>query len=212
MHRGPGRGVALVLTTGTAVFLGSAAAIAVDFIVPTGTNSPPGFDCTDQPESGPTSDPGVCKTDNRLWRWYMDSQGEFELENEDRTEAQGAIEVWDDNTQMERDYHSNPVFEGPGETDLVFQEGVVEAFPVAGGITWCVDRENGTNWVCDSHYVRIRGNGVYEKWLAAHEAGHGLGLTHGQQAMPQKGENDPITGKWGRARCPPTSAMSRRRK
>lgn len=177
-----------------AVIGGAAAAFAVDFIVATGTNNPPSFACTDQPESGPVSDPGVCRTDDRNWYWYMDSGGEFELEAPDRDEATAAVNAWANNTVMIEHYDSSPVLSGPAETDLIFQEGLAPAFPVAGGITWCVDKVDGTAWECDSHYVRIRGNGVYEKWLAAHESGHALGLTHGPQAVPQKAPDAAIMG------------------
>ncbi len=167
-----------------------APAVAVDFIVPT----PPAH-CAAQPETGPTSDPGVCRTDNTTWTYYMDSNGEFELEAPDRSEATAAMDQWGNNTVMNVSYDSDPTFSGPAETDVVFQEGYIPGFPDwVAGATWCVDIEDGTTWKCDSHYVRIRGNGVYEKWLAAHEAGHGLGLTHGSWADPTKSDTASIMG------------------
>jgi hypothetical protein len=184
----------IVVLSSAALGFGAASAVALDFIVPTGTDNPPNFSCTDQPESGPVSDPGVCRTDNEQWYWYMDSNGEFMLEPEDSDAATAAMAEWATETDMVRHYDDTPDFSGEGETDLIFQEGLVPAFPVSGGITWCVDKVDGTGWQCDSHYVRIRGNGVYEKWLAAHEAGHALGLTHGPQAVPQKAPDASIMG------------------
>jgi len=151
--------------------------------------------CRDNPESGPRVDPGNCRTDNTKLTYYMDSSGEFELEAEDRTAVNSALKAWDDATVITRSYDSSPTFEGASETDVVFQEGRVPGAPdTLEGITWCVDVVDSSPNVCDSFYIRIRGNGTYGKWLVAHESVHALGLTHGQQAAPRKSESDPILG------------------
>lgn len=90
------------------------------------------------------------------------------------------MEAWDSATDVTATYDSTPVFSGPGETDVVFQEAIIPGFPDwVEGATWCEDKTNGTNWECDQRYIRIRGAGVYSNWLVAHESGHALGLIHG---------------------------------
>lgn len=169
-----------------------AASAAFDMMSPTGN---PGNICVQQPGgAGPTSDPGVCRTDNRNWTWYMDSSGEFKLETADREATRAGMKQWNRNTDINASYDSTPTFGGAGETDVIYQEGLVPAFPVSGGITWCQDKVNGTNWKCDQHYIRIRGAGTYSKRLVMHEAGHALGLTHGPEAKPAKGGNASIMG------------------
>lgn len=175
------RTVMPLVASALSVFVGASAAVAIDIVSPTGNAN---NYCTQQPAAGPVSDPGVCRTDNATWTYYMDSSGEFELEAEDRTAASNGMDAWDNNTDMVVSEDTTPTFSGTAETDVIFQEGLVPAFPVTGGITWCQDIVNGTNWECDQHYIRIRGAGVYSKWLVAHEAGHALGLVHGTEANP----------------------------
>lgn len=127
----------------------------------------------------------------------MDSSGEFELEAEDRTAASAGIKAWSSSTVINDSYDSTPTFSGAAETDVVFQEGYTTGFPCCDGVTWCVDIIDGTSWECDSFYVRIRGAGVHNKWLVAHESGHTLGLTHGRNAKPVKAESDTLVGIMG---------------
>ncbi len=172
------------------VVFGAAAAVAIDFIVPTGYIS-----CAQYPASGPdTYNIGICRTDNRNWTYYMDSAGEFELESEDKQAAILGMASWESVTVMNPNLDETPVFSGPGETDVVFQEGVVPGFESFGGLTWCQDRTDGTTWECDQHYVRIRGAGIYNRWFVAHETGHALGLTHGPQANPPTSGTASIMG------------------
>lgn len=66
---------------------GATAASAIDIVSPTGNSA---NICAENPASGPVTDPGVCRTDNATWSYYMDSAGTFELEAEDRTAASKA--------------------------------------------------------------------------------------------------------------------------
>ncbi len=157
-------------------------ALAFDMMAPTG-NTTQSCGQTDVPSL--SNDPGVCRTDNSSWTYYMDSSGEFELEAPDRTATNNGMTEWDARTDITVGYDTSPTFTGNAETDVVYQEGQVPGLPDNfDGATWCQDKVDGNPWACDQHYVRIRGAGIFEKWLVAHEAGHALGLTHGNQASP----------------------------
>lgn len=174
------------------VSLGAAApAAAIDMVSPTGN---PNNICAVNPRDAPVRDPGVCRTDNRNWVYYMDSGGTGELEAEDRQAATAGMSAWGNNTVMNVSYDSTPVFSGNAQTDVVFQEGGFGAPDSIAAVTWCVSKVDGKPWVCDSQYIRMRGAGTYNKWLVAHESGHALGLTHGTEARPAVAGNAPITG------------------
>ncbi|CUR54913.1 exported hypothetical protein [metagenome] len=176
------RGMVPVFVALASVAVGAGAATAIDIISYTGN---PDNICAQQPSTGTVSNPGVCRTDNSSWTYYMDSSGEFMLEPEDRAVTTNGMEAWDNATVVTASLDSSPTFSGNAETDVIFQEGKIPGFPDwVDGATWCEDRVNGTDYQCDQHYVRIRGAGVYSKWLVAHESGHSLGLVHGTEAQP----------------------------
>jgi len=161
------------------------AAPAFDMLVPTSTYGP---NCTAGQFSGT-----LCKTDNAAVTYYMDSSGTYELEAPDRTAVQAAMTRWDNATDLSIAYDSSPVFSGAGDTDVVYQEGDT-GVESAVGLTWCDDPQDGTNYLCDQQYVRIRGNGAITETTAAHETGHAFGLTHGAQAFPVQGQCDAAMG------------------
>ncbi|MET9768045.1 hypothetical protein [Streptomyces sp. NPDC006415] len=64
-----------------------------------------------------------CLTDNATVYYYIDSGGAFELETPDRNAVKAAMSNEYAPTQLVIHYHTNPVFSGRGETDIVYQEG-----------------------------------------------------------------------------------------
>lgn len=124
----------------------------------------------------------------------MDSNGAMELEAVDRAEVNAAMQRWGDNTDVNVSYDSTPVFSGVGETDVIVQEGSFEAPENIDGVTWCEDPQDDATYLCDQHYVRIRGGGVISEKVAAHEIGHTLGFVHPWNWDPVRTTCDAITG------------------
>ncbi|MBX3314551.1 MAG: hypothetical protein KDB02_14295 [Acidimicrobiales bacterium] len=80
------------------------------------------------------------------------------------------------------------VYTGSAETDVVFQVGAWVP-STAVGLTWC---DNAVSSVrCDQHYARIR-SGYVNRGVVCHEAGHSVGLVHGDSAEPPVGGQEPI--------------------
>lgn len=137
----------------------------------------------------------VCQTDNPGVYYYMDSNGEFELEAEDRTIVENAIDRYRDNTVLYISYDSTPDFgPGPGETDVIYQEGAFGFPDSVIGVTWCDDPEDGAAWKCDQSFIRMRGNGRITPVVATHETGHSFGLLHGNRWAPMQPLCDGILG------------------
>lgn len=125
-----------------------------------------------------------CQTDDKEVYFYMDSNGEYELEGVDRTTVNNAIDGEYRPTDLAFHYDSSPVFEGSGETDIIYQEGSTGLSDSAAGTTWC-NAKGGDGKDCDQQYIRIRGNGYYTYARVCHETGHAVGLQHGDNASPQ---------------------------
>ncbi|WP_331763670.1 hypothetical protein [Streptomyces anthocyanicus] len=158
------------LLTGTA-------AAATDTIVPTLTYQ---NNCANA---------AICQTDNADVYYYMDSDGEYELEAEDRSVVVTMFTNEYSPTDLVRHYDDAPVFSGEGETDHVWQEGSTGLDSDAVGMAWCND-PIGTTHECDQHYIRIRGNGYIDASVTCHEMGHAVGLVHGNLAYPTRGMED----------------------
>ncbi|MQS37714.1 hypothetical protein FFZ77_19395 [Streptomyces katsurahamanus] len=139
-----------------------------------------------------------CLTDNADVYYYMDSVGAFELESPDRAAVSSTMSNEYAPTNLAIHYDSTPVFSGSGETDIIYQEGSKNLSENSIGVTWCEDGGEGSGryalWECDQQYIRIRGNGTYDTSVACHETGHAVGLTHGMDAIPVKGNNEPRLG------------------
>ncbi|WP_197285806.1 hypothetical protein [Nocardiopsis sp. NRRL B-16309] len=154
-------GVAVAASPGTA---GVAAALATDGMFPTA--SAPNDRWIQDPQNIDSNVP--CRTDYTDTYHHMDRADAFELESPDR----GAVI----NT-MNRDYGPTdlyivdgdaPVLSGPGETDIVHQEGRVDNVPPdVMGVTWFDDAVNGYSARFGQQYVRIRGYVAYDRGLAA---------------------------------------------
>lgn len=119
----------------------------------------------------------VCTTDNATVTYFMKNQ----LEQRDKNVVDDMIVMYA-RTDLEIHPDGTPKYTGPGETDIIYEEG-----PVPGddeGKTWCNDPILRRNYDCDQQYVRIQGAGHYTKGLSCHETGHAVGLLHGQDAYP----------------------------
>lgn len=171
----------------------------IDNLVPSGYYNTP---CT-QIMAGAWSIASVCQTDNASLNYYMDSNGQYELEAGDRAAVQTALINQYAPTDLSVGYDSSPTFSGAGETDIVFQEGddVPQGY---AGITWCDDRVDGSTYACDQQFVRIRGGGYYNSIRACHETGHAVGLLHGSDSSPLVGDLDSRLG----CMRTPTSSIS----
>lgn len=126
----------------------------------------------------------VCQTDNSSVYYYMDSNGEYELEEEDRAIVRDAVARFRNNTILTITYDSDPDFSGAGETDVIYQEGAFGLPDAVLGVTWCNDPVDGATWRCDQTYIRMRGNGVINPYVSTHETGHSVGLLHGNRWAP----------------------------
>jgi hypothetical protein len=134
-----------------------------------------------------------CQTDDKEVYFYMDSSGTYELEATDREDVNNAIDGEYRPTDLAFHYDSSPVFEGNGETDIIYQEGSAGVPDGLAGLTWC-NALGGDGKDCDQQYIRIRGNGYYNYARVCHETGHAVGLTHGREASPQLEQDDPKLG------------------
>jgi hypothetical protein len=169
----------------------SAAAPDYDGIYPNDRYRP---QCADL-GANPTDAATVCLTDDsHLW-YYADSNEWGELEDLDKLKLGEMLYQQYDSTDLKVEYDYNPVFEGEGETDVIYQEDSAN-LDGAIGVMWCNDRVNGNYWRCDQAYVRIKGNGYYQmNGVTCHETGHVVGLLHGFNTDPEVHYQD--TGRLG---------------
>lgn len=162
------------------------AAAGTDNIVPTGNYLK---EC----KNGRYLSAVVCQTDNRNVTYYMDSHGDFKLESEDRAVVRRVLKTQYSPTDLAVSYDSTPKFTGPGETDIVYQEGSSSAR--FDGYAWCDDSSAPGTYACDQSIVRIEGYGKYlNDGLVCHETGHSVGLTHGSEAYVRYADNNPALG------------------
>ncbi|MCY9787932.1 hypothetical protein KIK06_29050 [Nocardiopsis sp. EMB25] len=180
--------LSVVATLGTA---GVATALVTDNMFPT-ANTP--NDCWNQnPKDYLRNVP--CRTDNANTYYYMDSAGAFELETPDRNAVYQTMGYDYAPTDLYIAYDDTPVFSGTGETDIIYQEGRVKDVPPnLMGLTWCNDAAGAISDECDQQYIRIRGNGTYNRGIACHETGHSVGLQHGGLSSPQLSNYDSRLG------------------
>jgi hypothetical protein len=127
---------------------------------------------------------GFCRTDNATVSHFIDTDGDYALESADINAVSIAMADEYNPTNLDVWYDSTPVFSGPGETDVVYQEGSYDFDDNTVGVTWCDDPTNGEDYLCDQAYIMIRAFGNYSETTAAHETGHAVGLVHPSYASP----------------------------
>ncbi|WRZ92699.1 hypothetical protein OHB54_28790 [Streptomyces sp. NBC_01007] len=135
-----------------------------------------------------------CQTDNAAVTYYMDSSGDYELEEVDKDAVRLTMSSDYAPTDLTVSYDSSPSFEGSAETDIVYQEGETNIPSNLDGITWCNDAVDDSGVKCDQQYVRIRGAGHYSRGMSCHETGHAIGLVHGTRAYPALNNTDDRLG------------------
>ncbi|MEV0779941.1 hypothetical protein ACIBLA_25410 [Streptomyces sp. NPDC050433] len=81
---------------------------------------------------------------------------------------------------------SDIVYSGSSETDIIFDYNDPPLPSNVLGRTWCNDATS--DYECDQHYISFD-NSNSDPWKATvcHEAGHAVGLTHGEYASPDQG-------------------------
>jgi hypothetical protein len=86
-------------------------------------------------------------------------------------------------------FQNPPVYTGSAETDIIYQKGTLP-----GGLLGQTLCDNAVNTqLCDQHYVVVSTD-TPDTRLVCHESGHGVGLTHGQQAAPRLANGDNSLG------------------
>ncbi|SEC83488.1 hypothetical protein [Streptomyces melanosporofaciens] len=167
------------------------AAIVTDNMVPVGTDGAGAWGCRVDPDGGDGSTD--CWTDNSNVYYYMDSGGEFRLEDVDKANVRSALSTEYSPTHLAIHYDADPVFSGSAETDIVYQEGSKNLDADSAGVTWCNGVGSG-RYDCDQQYIRIRGYDAYTKGRVCHETGHAVGLQHGSASQPSLGNQDTRLG------------------
>ena len=147
-----------------------------------------------------TLDSGQCKTDNASVSVYRDAVDPYKLESDDREVTEAAMRGECSPTDLAISIVSTYVGSGTSETDIVFQEGQVGNGPGGTiGYTWCNDANNLSSYECDQMFVRLEA-AYLDYALTCHEAGHAIGLAHGDDSESgTPGNSDPF---WGCMRTP----------
>lgn len=152
----------------------SAFAIHVDSMFPTANYSP---NCVD----GSIGDT-FCQTDNSALTVFRQSS----LSSQGKQNIKTVLDREFAPTDLSISYPSSPSYSGGAETDIIYQQRDGLSSSTAG-ISWCNDAVDTIR--CDQHYAAFP-TATPDTTVACHETGHGVGLTHGQQAYPRLSNTD----------------------
>ncbi len=148
-----------------------------------------GQTCSDGGSSVPNGT--NCQTDNSTVTYWVDDFAPQDIS------STGDSRIWSvmfndfDPTDLLVVEEFTPSFSGGSETDIIFQERASQVPASADGVTWCDDAVSSTK--CDQHYV-IFDNDTPGTDLICHEAGHAVGLQHGDRSYPIKSNGDDDLG------------------
>jgi hypothetical protein len=177
-RRARGKAVIVLATVSALAAVTGASAVHVDSMFKTANYNP---DCFD----GSIGDGHFCQTDNDFLTVFRQSS----LTSTGKSNIASVLNNEFAPTDLSISFVSDPSYSGSAETDIIYQQGTVPATVFA--VTWCNDAVSSTK--CDQHYVRFE-NDTPPKKTACHETGHGVGLTHGQQASPKLSNGDDSLG------------------
>jgi hypothetical protein len=137
-------------------------------------------------EKGDQYDNGtVCRTDNLYWTAFRENS----LSSAEKDRVKQVLPEQFGPTKLDVHFVTDPVWQGDNETDVIFSQGDVPGSLV--GIAWCDDPMEGHE--CDQHMARIQRDS-YSLGVICHEAGHAVGLLHGQYARPPVSNTDDQLG------------------
>jgi hypothetical protein len=131
----------------------------------------------------PNSAP-ICQSDNSGLSYGWEST----ISSTGRSTIASVMTNQYDPTHFTTRLENPPVYGGGAETDILFQQSTSGLLDSEYGTTWCNDAVD--DFKCDQHYVRLRYSSP-GTWIACHESGHAVGLTHGTTASPTISDNDP---------------------
>src|SRR5262249_1432237 len=148
-----------------------------DNMYPTANYDPVCFD-------GTITNGTFCQTDNATLTWYSESG----LVSNGNYSWYMTHDV--DPTDLNSVHDTTPSYTGSAETDIIFQHRT--DIPNSDlGIAWCNDAVS--SWTCDQGYAAFAETNVGAAEIC-HEAGHDLGLTHGEDAAPAVSNQDSRLG------------------
>ena len=124
-----------------------------------------------------------CQTDNRDLTFHVEQSAKNQNTNAEASIRLAMFGSYDETVLTVSE--QAPVRTGTSETDIMFQ-GNIEIAGFAG-VAWCDDANAERR--CDQHYVQFAKGNIIGRSLACHEAGHAVGLTHGEDAYPKKDNN-----------------------
>jgi hypothetical protein len=143
--------------------------------------------------SGNSYDRISCQTDNADFTVWIHSPT---LSQADKDNIIAFLDLSLTTTNINVQYHANPVTSGAAETDLIYRQ-ISTGIPSGSlGVTFCDDAISNTK--CDQHYINFTEDiTTVPRSLACHESGHAVGLLHGFNAEPQVPNDDPTLGCMG---------------
>jgi hypothetical protein len=130
--------------------------------------------------SGNSCDRISCQTDNSDFTVWIHS---YTLDQADKDKIVEFLNLSLTTTNINVQYHANPVTSGDFETDLIYRQ-ISTGLPSSTlGATFCDDAISNTQ--CDQHYINFSETefSTVPRSLAC-QTGHTIGLLHGVNAEP----------------------------
>lgn len=179
VSRVPGR--MLLIAFSVAFMIGTVGITVRSYAVDNIDNIVPTLNYNYQCNTGSSSSGRLCQTDNADVHYWARTTGAHNVSTYVRDAYIKPVmqNKFGANTDLVSTYDTSPTFSGGGETDIIFEQGVLDGNTI--GTTWCDDPVDTSTIKCDQTYIWGEGP-AWGKDLVCHEAGHAVGLTHGSQA------------------------------